>query len=124
MRAPVTCRRRQKRHTFPPSLGARIEFIYPFLGEQMQRLELRDISGAGLSFTLDQQLPLLEAGDSIDEVTITVGHRVVDGDLLVMRLTPDNTRGAVCGGLFFPASDEDLAELHALLREIPRLASA
>ena len=67
-----------------------------------------DLSPSGFSFSLDEPLPGIEVGSSIDGVTVSYGKLILQGDLMVMHVTPQHS---VCGVLFYPASDMDLIKL-------------
>jgi hypothetical protein len=71
-----------------------------------------------LSFVLADPLPGLEPGQRLDAAEVTIGDRLIRGDLLVMHITPEVISGAVLGALFYPATDEDLLTLRAVLAEL------
>lgn len=114
-------RRRHPRVSFAPDSEARVVFGYPYPGSHRCVMPLRDLSASGLSFTLNLDLPGLDAGHSIAEAELVVGKKVVRGELLVMRLTPGPYTGAVCGSLFYPREDRDTLKLQEI---VGSLASA
>src|SRR5262245_52619703 len=111
------CRRRHPRHPLDESLAARVEFGYPRQQDPPCAARLRDLSESGIGFILEQELPGLEVGDSLDGAALRLGGRVVRGDLLVMHFTA-TPGGCLCGALFYPASDEDLLAFREILREL------
>ena len=114
MTTAIACRRRHSRHSFPAGEGAAVEFGYPNPANDVVSMRLRDISVSGLSFELECDLPGLEIGRTIDRVKIRFEDQVIEADLLVMHLTPDEKKGAVCGALIYPSSDEGILALQAL----------
>ena len=110
------CRRSHPR--YPLDADGWLEFGYPRPEDPPCVLELRDMSQGGLAFVLRQELPGLDVGDSIDQVEVRIGDRVVRGNLLVMHFTPDASAGSVCGALFYPGEDVDLLTLRAILRDL------
>jgi hypothetical protein len=118
MRRPPNCRRKHDRFPLDASRGGTIEFSYPGPAGAICSMPLHDLSRAGLSFVLSHELPGLEIGDSLDGARIRVNGREVRGDLLVMRLTPDDSRDSVCGGLFYPVEDADILAMRAIIAEL------
>ncbi len=117
MRPPV-CRRLHNRFRIGETGDGLVAFGYPDPGGHLCRMPLHDLSAAGLSFRLAHELPGLEAGCRLDGVSVTIAHRVIEGDLLVMHVTPGPCAGAVCGALFYPREDRDILELRGLLAEL------
>lgn len=111
----TVCRRVHPRYRLDAEAVATVDFVYPFPGGHHCSMRLRDISSSGISFVLGQELPGLEAGDSIDRVTVRVGKTVLHGDLLIMHLTPDTGAGSACGALFYPRGDRTLLSLQKLI---------
>jgi hypothetical protein len=114
----VQCRRSARRFVLPNGSEGFIDFDYPKPGEHHCEMPLKDLSNAGLSFVLIHELPGLAVGRTLQGVALRVDDRVVRGDLLICHLTSDEGPGAVCGGLFYPASDPDLIRLQDLLAEL------
>lgn len=110
-------RRRHPRLKPPREANARVEFGYPQPDGHRCSMPLRDLSPSGLSFALSKELPGLEVGSCIEQVTIHFGPKQMRGDLLLMHMTPDNCEGALCGALFYPVGDEDILTLQGLLAE-------
>jgi hypothetical protein len=111
------CRRSARRHAFPES-EATIDFDYPRPGEHRCEMPLKDVSNAGISFVLTHELPGVEIGETLRRIALRINGHVVRGDVLICHLTPGDEPGAVCGGLFYPASDPDLLRLQDLLAEL------
>ncbi|RMG48694.1 MAG: hypothetical protein D6718_01235 [Acidobacteria bacterium] len=111
----IACRRKHRRFRLPPGVSGRVRFLYPFLGPRPVDLPLRDISASGISFTFSRPLPLLEPGDCLPEVTLVVGDLTIEGELLVMNLRTSARDDGVCGGLFFPADDEEIERYQRLV---------
>ncbi len=112
----VKNRRRQRRYSFPREYSASVEFRHESAADETLTMGLRDVSGAGLSFAIERDLPGLDIGDCLSGVTLRLGPNVIVGDLLVMHLSPDSKQGAVCGGLFYPDSDEGIRVLQEFLK--------
>ena len=108
--------RRDERHTLPRELNARIEFDFP--AGKRWRLDLLDLSIAGLAFALDQGRPLMEAGSRLSDVRVHVGDDVVDGDLVVLHVTRDAERRTICGALFHPSSQDQADRMHRVIERV------
>ncbi|MDH3284724.1 MAG: hypothetical protein OEQ13_08280 [Acidobacteriota bacterium] len=121
MTSRVANRRRQRRFSFPRELDAVLEFRHESAGNETLRMPLRDVSGAGLSFSVEQDLPGLDIGDCLDRVTLRLGESSIMGDLLVMHLSPDSNLGSICGGLFYPDSDAGIRALQEFLKQAARV---
>lgn len=102
------CRRKSRRLNFPKGETWEIEFNFPAPGGIPCRMPLRDLSTSGTAFRLIHDLPGLEFGRTVRYATMNMNDRKVHGDMLVMHLTPDDAEGAVCGVLFYPATDKDV----------------
>ncbi len=79
---------------------------------------LKDLSASGLSFVLSHELPGLEPGRLLEEVTFQVRGQTIRGEIVVMHVTPEPTAGSCCGALFYPATDEDILHLRDLVAEL------
>ncbi|NJN64012.1 MAG: hypothetical protein HC882_03470 [Acidobacteria bacterium] len=123
MMSITTSRRVHPRYSMDAGTSASVEFVFPFPGGHHCSMKLRDISASGLSFMLDRPMPGLEAGDSIDRVTVRVGELHLHGDLLVMHLTPDASPGSACGALFYPRGDRNIIALQRLIDRLERNVS-
>jgi len=76
---------------------------------------LRDVSNAGLSFSIPELPFEFEVGDTLNSVRLHVGRCEMRGDLLVMHITPES---GVCGALFYPDTDTDIIKLRSLISGI------
>ena len=112
------CRRKSRRFGFPEGETWEVEFNFPAPGGISCRMALRDLSTSGTAFRLSQDLPGLEFGRTVRYATLTMNHRKVHGDMLVMHLTPDDGEGAICGVLFYPATDRDVITWREALVEL------
>lgn len=108
-------RRSIDRHRLPEDSGAHVVLQDPGRRGLDGLLALRDVSFSGLSVILDREMPGLEVGDCLRGVEVRAMGRTFRGELLVMHLTPDASQGSVCGGFFYPSTDDDLLELRALV---------
>ena len=115
MSTRTDCRRGLDRHPLPRADDRCIELEHPRPRGHRYRFPLHDVSLSGLSFELNEMLPGVEEGSSLDGVVVQVGACVLHGDLLVMHVTPEMSPGAICGALFYPATDEDLIKLKSLV---------
>ena len=111
-------RRLQKRYPLPADVGAELKFHHPGQGGPGFKATVRDVSLSGLSFFLPSEIPGLHVGAIIRGVEASIAGRTFRGDLLPMHLTPANFGGAVCGGLFYPESDEDLITIRLVVRAL------
>jgi hypothetical protein len=124
MTRPPYCRRKSPRLGFPEGETWEVEFSYPVPGGIVCRMPLRDLSTSGTAFRLTQNLPDLEFGCTIQHATLTMNGRKVNGDMLVMHLTPDDLAGSICGVLFYPATDKDVIVWREALVELESKRSA
>ena len=77
-------------------------------------MRVRDLSAGGISFELAHELPGLDVGTNLDKVTLRLGPDAVRGDIVVMRIS-QRREGAICGGIFYPSSDEDAVALDRVM---------
>lgn len=110
-------RRRDRRYALGKGAGSTVEFVHPSPHGPLWCLSLLDISVSGLSFVLDDELSGIDAGTTVPDVTVRVGDFETTGELLVMHVSPSDSR-RLCGALFYPATDADLKALHDLLAGI------
>jgi len=118
---PPMNRRSHSRHTLPPGGEARAEFGYPGPGDHPCTMEIRDVSASGLSIVLAHELPGLEPGSRLDGATVCIGDRSFRADLLVMHVTPEPAKGAICGALVYPVEDADLLTLRDVIADLEGL---
>jgi len=110
-------RRRDRRYALGKGAGSTVEFVHPSPHGPLWCLSLLDISVSGLSFVLDDELSGIDAGTSLPDVTVRVGDVEARGELLIMHVSPTESR-RLCGALFYPESDADLKAMHDLLAGI------
>jgi len=95
--------------------GAFVEFSHPSI-EGKCRLPLSDLSHAGLSFHAEPgEMPAVEAGTTVPGVSLRIQECIIQGDLVVMHMTPRDDSRILCGALLYPATDHDLLKLKAVL---------
>ena len=68
--------------------------------------------------TLPAELSGIQAGDIVKAIEARVEGKTFRGDLLVMHVSHANETGAICGGLFYPESDEDLITIRLVVRAL------
>jgi hypothetical protein len=122
MSSTVACRRKARRHRLSAESDSRVEFDYPGPGDHACSMPIMDMTVAGFSFRLTEQLPGLEVGSNIREASLTIGACSMEGELVVMHVT-DKEAGAICGVLFYPATDTDLVKMKSLIAGIEAVES-
>lgn len=115
MTVRVKERRKHERCKLSADVPSTVEFAHESFNGVRVAMRLRDVSGAGLSFQFERDIPGLEVGDTLDGVVVTLGEHVIPGDLLVMRVSPDSTTGSTCGCLFYPQDDDGIRALQGFL---------
>lgn len=111
-------RRLQRRYPLPADAGALLRFNHPGPGGPAFSTPVRDVSLSGLSFFLPSEIPGLHVGGIVHGIEASIAGRSFRGDLLAMHMTPGNSPGSVCGGLFYPESDEDLITIRLVVRTL------
>ena len=111
-------RRLRHRFTLPPDSAAILQFRYPAHHGTPIQTRLRDISLSGLSMSLPEELGGVQAGDIVKGIQARVDGKTFRGDLLVMHIGQRNEAGGICGGLFYPESDEDLITIRLVVRAL------
>ena len=119
-------RRKQHRYLIERDRDAIVAFEYPCPNGRPYRLPLLNVSKAGLSFALDDrdELATLDPGTRIEDVIVQIGDCEIDGEMVLMHLTPDAHSKALCGALFYPSSDQDLITLRSLVAGMEAFAAA
>ena len=108
-------RRKTPRHAVVLDEGAFVEFTHPSTAGPC-RLPLSDLSHSGLSFHGEPgELPSMESGSTISGASVRIRECVIQGDLVVMHVTPRSDSRILCGALLYPATDHDLLKLKAVL---------
>lgn len=116
-----TCRRRQARYPLGQETPASVEFRYPDGGDgRTFRLGVADMSASGLGFYLEETLPDLEIGTTIQDVTFRYGDQEMALDLLVLHVTQHFAGDAICGCLIYPATDGDLVRFKEILSALEK----
>jgi len=108
--------RRDDRHSVSPSLNGRVEFEFP--AGRRWRLDLVDLSVAGLAFALDNGCPQMECGSRLSEVVVHVADAEIPGDLLILHVTRDAERRTICGALFHPATEKAVNRLRQAIESV------
>jgi len=108
-------RRRTPRHAVVLDHDAFVEFDLPGPGGKC-RLPLSDLSHSGLSFHGEvAEISSIESGSTIPDVSLRIRECIIQGDLVVMHVTPRPDSRILCGALLYPATDHDLLKLKAVL---------
>ena len=123
MSSTTACRRKARRHRLSAESNARVDFSYPGPGDHACSMPVLDMSVAGFSFELTEELPGLEVGYNIQDASVTIGACSMEGELIVMHVT-DQEAGAACGVLFYPATDTDLVKMRSLIAGIEAVESS
>jgi hypothetical protein len=108
-------RRKNRRYQLSHNLEPTIEFNHPGPNGVLYNLPVVDLSNAGFAFRINDELTGLEAGSNVDGVVLHMGDIRIEGDLVVIRITPGQL---TCGALFYPSSDENLLKLRSLITGI------
>jgi len=114
----TTCRRKQRRHATLGNDQISVELTWPQPSGTRHCFPLADVSISGLSFVFEDELPGVESGTSIPTAMMRLGDCEIQGDLVVMHLTPQSENRQVCGALFYAATDEDLLKWRAAMAGI------
>lgn len=113
MSQPFEERRRHRRHRSDPA-ALSLRFSFPDERGRRHEAALRDVSVAGISFLLDPSHPEFVAGDTLKAVEIEILGSSLSGEIVVMHSTRRDDGTGHCGGLFYPASDDDLLALRRI----------
>jgi hypothetical protein len=111
-------RRRTDRFRLEPESRAPFRFRFPDEDGRLFESNVRDISGSGVSFFIVPGLPTLEAGDLLRDVEVELGAEPIRGEMVVLHVSPQFEPGAVCGGLFYPKTDDDLLAVRRVCAEL------
>ncbi len=115
MTTRTATRRRVPRHAVVLDEGAFVEFSHPKSGDKC-RLPLSDLSHSGLSFYGEPaEMPAVESGASLPGASLRIRECIIQGDLVVMHVTAREDSRILCGALLYPATDNDLLKLKAVL---------
>lgn len=111
-------RRRNDRHRIEDGAQAPFQFRFPDPDSPTFESRVHDISGSGLSFLVAPGTPTLEAGDLLHDVVVDLGSGPIRGEMVVLHVTPQFEPGAICGGLFYPLTDDDLLAVRRVCAEL------
>jgi hypothetical protein len=117
MTTTTRCRRISRRFSIADNADASIELGWPEGAARRVKARLLDISMSGLSFAMPAEAPRLTSGIMVNGVTLRLGRCEIGGDLLIMHVT-QRSQGPVCGALFYPAGDAELALLKSAIAGI------
>ena len=122
MSGPVEDRRRHRRHR-PDPATLRVRFSFPDERGARHEAALNDVSVAGVSFLLEKGHPAFETGDALKSVEVDVLGTRLHGEIVVMHAARNDDGSGHCGGLFFPATDEDLLTLRRICDRLETAAA-
>jgi len=110
-------RRRQHRYFVSRDKTACVEFEHPMPNGRHFRLPIYNFSASGVSFYLDDEnnLSELDAGTDLAKATVRVGDCMIQGDLVIMHMTPGEGSRLICGALLYPTTDNDLVKLKSVI---------
>ncbi len=114
-------RRHHRRYEFP---GATVEFGFPGPLGQHREQPLKDLSLGGIAFFFDAGccLDRLRVGRVLHGIRLRVDDRVVDLDMLVMRVQPAGDGRMLCGGFAYWKTLENFGVVKELLAAAERKA--
>jgi len=115
MTIKATLRQRDRRYTILRPDKAVVEFSH---GRRGWRLPLVDLSVAGLSFTVDEEVPGLEEGLKLEDVVVRITECEMHGDLVIRRATAQADWSTHYGAIFYPAEEADMLKLNGVLAGI------
>ncbi len=108
---------RDERFPIEGTAEAWIEFRYPGR-ERPLCCRVIDVSIAGISFLLDEELPLLARGAKIDGALVRLRDRTLNGGFVVKHVTRVRHSETICGAVLYPETDDDMNELVAVIRTV------
>lgn len=108
-------RQRDRRYLILRPDKAAVEFSH---GRRDWRLPLVDLSVAGLSFTVDEEVPGLKEGLKLDNVVVRITECEMRGDLVIRRATAQADWTTHYGAIFYPAEEADMLKLNGVLAGI------
>ena len=111
----TTLRQRDRRYTILRPDKAVVEFSH---GRRDWRLPLVDLSVAGLSFSVDEEVPGLDEGLKLEGVVVRITECEMHGDLLIRRATANPDWSTHYGAIFYPAAEADMLKLNGVLAGI------
>jgi hypothetical protein len=115
MTTRTALRQRDRRYKILRPDKAAVEFSH---GRRDWRLPLVDLSVAGLSFTVDEEVPDLVEGLKLENVVVRITECEMHGDLVVRRATSEADWSTTYGAIFYPAEEADMLKLNGVLAGI------
>jgi hypothetical protein len=115
MATKTMLRQRDRRYTILRPDKAVVEFSH---GRRGWRLPLVDLSVAGLSFTVEEEVPGLEEGLKLENVVVRITECEMHGDLVIRRATAQPDWSTQYGVIFYPAEEADMLKLNGVLAGI------
>ena len=115
--------RLEARLAVPRSERAFVEFDYPQPQGKRRRLLLLDLSSAGLCFALPfYGLHGVSNATNLTDVIVRVGGCAIEGEIVVSHVTRESEARVLCGGRFYPSTEQDrlqMLKVMASLESIP-----
>lgn len=108
-------RQRDRRFKILRPDRAAVEFSH---GRRDWRLPLVDLSVAGLSFVVDEEVRGLDVGLKLENVVVRITECEMRGDLVIRRATSQADWSTHYGAIFYPAEESDLLKLNGVLAGI------
>ena len=108
---------RDERFPIEGTAEAWIEFRYPGR-ERLLCCRVLDVSIAGISFILDEALPLLTRGAKIEGALVRLRDRALHGSFVVKHVTRIRHAETICGAVLYPETDDDMNELADVIRAV------
>jgi hypothetical protein len=121
MPVKATLRQRDRRFKILRPDRAAVEFSH---GRRDWRLPLVDLSVAGLSFVVDEEVPGLEVGLKLEDVVVRITECEMRGDLVIRRATSQSDWSTHYGAIFYPAEEGDLLKLNGVLAGIEAIRTS
>ncbi len=114
--ATRTATRRHHSRITVPNGSMTVAFADPTVSGGETELAVVDLSGAGFSFrALGDEQPRLDVGTTVAGVELRLGGVIIQGELVVMHVTPGAGSDTTYGALFYPAGDPDLIKLKSVV---------
>jgi hypothetical protein len=115
MTTRAALRQRDRRYPILRPQKACIEFSH---GRRDWCLPLLDISVAGLSFTVDEEVPGLENGLKLEDAVVRISDCEMHGHLVIRHATSNPDWTTHYGAIFYPAEEADMLKLNGVLAGI------
>ena len=108
---------RDQRFPIEGTAEAWVEFRYPGRDRRLC-CRVLDVSIAGISFVLDEELPLLTRGAKIEGALLRLRDRTLRGGFVVKHVTRIRHFETICGAVLYPDTDDDMNELVEVIRAV------